>query len=127
MLKIHHLKRVLLPMQLKPFCYNGFLDPEVEAGEVSVLLIDLAKCRPCLKFLTVSPDDSQNPEALKGQMEQFGQAMVFAQDVETLKTTLRWTFFFMKHVIFMNHLVFWVMRYFTPRFFTRNLLRNVTL
>lgn len=47
-------------------------------GEVSVLLIDLAKCRPCLRFLTVSPDDSQNPEALKGQMEQFGQAMEFA-------------------------------------------------
>ena len=78
MLKIHQFERSPSSYAIEAFCYNGFLDPEVEAGEVSVLLIDLAKCRPCLRFLTVSPDDSQNPEALKGQMEQFGQAMEFA-------------------------------------------------
>ena len=120
------MKGVLLPLQLKPFCYNRFFGSG-GGGEVSVLLIDLAKRRPCLKFLTVSPDDSQNPEALKGQMEQFGQAMVFAQDVETLKNHIE-MFCFMKHVIFMNHLFFWVMRYFTPRFlYTKLPGRNVTL
>lgn len=49
---------------IEAFCYNGVFGSG-GGGEVSVLLIDLA----------VNPDDSQNPEALKGQMEQFGQAM----------------------------------------------------
>ena len=91
-----NLKRVLLPMQLKPFATMGFLDPEVEAGEVSVLLIDLAKCRPCLKILTVSPDDSQTLRHWKGRWNSSVRRWSL-RSFETLKTTLRWIMMFFFH------------------------------